>query len=139
VGHGRDAFRGTQTCGQSAELSPQVDLTAPQTGGGHAEGGGRTVLDMPGASAEHLAPGNLIVRTQTQEECSSIFLSDPRLWDGKQLSRLTWWNHLRQKRQCSLLLSFRFLARGALRGCPEYIGELAYVVLSRVQVHHVEA
>ncbi len=48
-------------------LAPQVGLTAPQTGGGHAEGGGRTVLDMPGASAEHLASGNLIVRTQTQE------------------------------------------------------------------------
>ena len=35
--------------------------------------------------------------------------------------------------------SFRFLARGALRSCPEYIGELTDVVLSRVQVDHVEA
>ena len=67
VGHGGDGFGCAETCSQAAELGSQVSLAAPQSGGGHAQGGGGTVLDMSGAPAEHLAPGNLVVRTQAQE------------------------------------------------------------------------
>src|SRR5215471_8400586 len=59
------------------ELGSKISLTAPQTGGGHTQCSGRTVLDTLGATAEHLAPSDLIIRAQAQEGSKVGFAVEP--------------------------------------------------------------
>jgi hypothetical protein len=61
------AFDAPRRAHKRRNLAPKVSFAAPQSGSGHTQSSGGTVLDMLGAPVAHSAAGNLVVRTQAQK------------------------------------------------------------------------
>ena len=69
VGGGGDRLGSIESGTQATEIGAQGRLAAAQRGGGQAQGLRRPIGGALAGAREHLAPGNLCPRTQSQPRC----------------------------------------------------------------------
>src|SRR2546430_13745967 len=73
-----DRFRGSQLSSHPAKVMPEVGLAAIEGLRRHAEGRGRSVLDLTCFDRQYSSTADPVIRTEPQPGCERLRVGEPR-------------------------------------------------------------